>query len=352
MRRLVRAQYAGAAGYSYAKSTEDVAREHSIDRVARLASNENPRPPSPTVIEAANEALRGANRYPDVRATALVDALRRYHGDYRFVTGAGMDGVIETVIRTVVEPGEAVVISTPTFSFYGLAAAACGGQVVNVPRRADFSVDTEAFIEACRRPKLAFLCSPNNPTGNPVLPEMVGEILDEMEGLFFLDNAYVEFSGIDYRPLMRRHENLIIGRTMSKVFALAGLRVGYAFAPEWFEPFYRRAATPFALNAVSVAAAVAALAEGDRVRETCDHVRRWRERFIEEVPFRTYPSDANFVMIDVSPLTGDDVVERLAAKGVLVRSCTSFPGLGDHYIRVCIGDDWENKRFIEAIRSL
>jgi len=351
MRRLVRAQYAGAAGYSYAKSAEDVAREHGIDRVARLASNENPRPPSSAVIEAASEALRRANRYPDVRATALVEALRRYHGDYRFVTGAGMDGVIETVIRAVIDPGETVVISTPTFSFYGLAAAACGARVLNVPRRTDFSVDVPAFIEACREAKLAFLCSPNNPTGNSVPPEEVGEILDGIEGLLFLDNAYVEFSGIDYRPLMRRHENLVIGRTMSKVFALAGLRIGYAFTPEWFEPFYHRAATPFALNAVSIAAAAAALDEGDRVRETCDHVRRWRERFTREVPFRTYPSDANFVMIDVSPLTGDDVVERLAARGVLVRSCTSFPGLGDHYIRVCVGEDWENERFIEAIRS-
>ncbi|MDD3372682.1 MAG: histidinol-phosphate transaminase [Methanoculleus bourgensis] len=352
MRRLIRACYAGAAGYSYAKSAEDVAREHGIDRVARLASNENPRPPSPAVIEAASRALQAANRYPDTRAAPLVEALRRYHGDYRFVTGVGMDGVIETVIRTVVEPGEAVVVSTPTFSFYGLAAAAHGARVVSIPRREDFSVDTTAFIEACRGAKLAFLCSPNNPTGNSVTPEAVEEILEGMEGLLFLDNAYVEFSGIDYRPLMRRHENLILGRTMSKIFALAGMRVGYAFVPGWLEPFYHRAATPFALNSVSLAAAAAALADTDRVRETCDHVRRWRSRFLEEVPFRTFPSDANFVMIDVSPLTGDEAVERLAAKGVLVRSCTSFPGLGDHYIRVCIGEDWENERFLEAAKNL
>jgi histidinol-phosphate aminotransferase len=352
MRRLVRACYAGAAGYSYAKSAGDVAREHGIDRVARLASNENPRPPSPAAIEAATAALREANRYPDTRASALVEALRRYHGDYRFVTGVGMDGVIETVIRTVVEPGEAVVVSTPTFSFYGLAALAHGARVVNVPRREDFSVDPAAFAGACRGAKLAFLCSPNNPTGNSVPPEAVEEILDRMEGLLFLDNAYVDFSEIDYRLLMRRHENLVIGRTMSKIFALAGLRVGYAFVPEWLEPFYHRAATPFALNSVSAAAAAGALADAGPAREACDHVRRWRQRFAEEVPFPVFPSDANFVMIDIKPLTGDEAVERLAANGVLVRSCTSFPGLGDHYIRVSIGEDWENVRFIEAIRRI
>lgn len=352
MRHLVRACFAGRAGYSYAKSAADVAREHGIDRVARLASNENPCPPSSAAVEAATNALRTANRYPDTRATALVDALRRYHGDYRFVTGVGMDGVIETVIRTVVEPGEAVVVSTPTFSFYGLAAAAHGAQVVNVPRREDFSVDAAAFTEACRGAKLAFLCSPNNPTGNSVPPEAVEEILEGMEGVLFLDNAYVDFSDIDYRPLMQRHENLILGRTMSKIFALAGLRVGYAFVPEWLEPFYHRAATPFALNSVSAAAAAGALSDPNQVRETCDHVRRWRQRFLEEMPYKTFPSDANFVMIDVSPLTGDEAVERLAAKGVLVRSCTSFPGLGDHYIRVSIGEDWENVRFLEAIGNL
>ncbi|WP_292407041.1 MULTISPECIES: histidinol-phosphate transaminase [unclassified Methanoculleus] len=352
MRRLVRACFAGANGYSYAKKAEDVAREHGIDRVARLASNENPRPPTPAAIEAATAALGTVNRYPDERTAALVEALRRYHGDYRFVTGAGMDGVIETVIRTVVEPGEAVVVSTPTFSFYGLAAAAHGARVVNVPRREDFSVDPAEFIEASRGAKLAFLCSPNNPTGNSVSPETVEEILEETEGLLFLDNAYVDFSDIDYRPLMRRHDNLVLGRTMSKIFALAGLRVGYAFVPEWLEPFYRRAATPFALNSVSAAAAVGALADPDRVREVRDHVRRWRLRFRNETPFTTFPSDANFVMIDVAPCTGDEAVEHLAARGVLVRSCTSFPGLGDHYIRVSIGEEWENVRFLEAIRDL
>lgn len=352
MRRLVRACYAGAAGYSYAKKAEDVAREHGIDRVARLASNENPRPPSPAALEAAAAALREGNRYPDAQNLALVEALRSYHGDYRFVTGAGMDGVIETIIRTVVEPGEAVAISTPTFSFYALAAAAHGGRVVNVPRKDDFSVDTEAFIEASREAKLAFLCSPNNPTGNSVAPEAVEEILEGIDGLLFLDNAYVDFSDIDYRSLMRRHENLILGRTMSKIFSLAGFRVGYAFVPEWLEPFYQKAATPFALNSISTAAAIGALSDPGRVRETRDHVRAWRQRFIDEVPYRVFPSDANFVMIDVAPHTGDRVTERLAAKGVLVRSCTSFPGLGDHYIRVSIGEDWENERFIEAIKSI
>lgn len=351
MRRLVRPCFSGA-GYSYARRAEEVAREHGFDRVARLASNENPRPPSPAAIEAGRYALMHANRYPDERTTALIEALKRYHGDYTFVAGAGMDGVIETVLRTIVGPGELVTVATPTFSFYGLAAAAHGAQVVPVPRLEDFSVDPDTFVDASRGAKLSFLCSPNNPTGTSTPIEDVERILEELDGVLFLDNAYIDFSSIDYRPLMRRYENLIIGRTMSKIFSLAGLRVGYAFAPEWLEPFYQRAATPFALSSVSAAAGVGALSDQNHVRETREHVGRWRERFVNEIPFRTLPSDANFVMVDVAPHKGDDMVERLAERGVLVRSCTSFPGLGTHYIRVSIGEDWENERFLEAIGSI
>ncbi|KUG19798.1 aspartate aminotransferase [hydrocarbon metagenome] len=298
------------------------------------------------------DALREANRYPDERMSALTAALRRYHGEgFRFVTGAGMDGVIETVLRAVVEPGEEVVITTPTFSFYGLAATAHGARVREIRRNPDFSVDLEGFIAASRNARLAFLCTPNNPTGNSTTPDLIRAILDETETLLFLDNAYVDFSDLDYRPLMQEYDHLIIGRTMSKVFSLAGLRVGYAFVPPWFEEYYLRAATPFALNSVSAAAAIGALSDVGHVAATRDHVRLWRERFSREIPYPVSPSDANFVLVDVAPRTADEMMRILASRGVLVRSCTSFPGLGDHYIRVSIGEDWENECFLQAIRG-
>jgi len=351
MKHLVRACFCGT-GYSYAKKAADVAREKGFSRVARLASNENPFPPSSAAIRAGMEALNEANRYPDERNAALVAALQRHHGDYHFATGSGMDGVIETVIRTIVEPGERVVIATPTFSFYALAATAHGARVTAVPRKADYSVHVDAFIDACRGAKLAIICSPKNPTGNSTPFDVVQTILEKTDSLLFLDNAYVDFSDIDYRSLMKSYDNLILGRTMSKIFSLAGLRIGYAFIPAWFEPYYQRAATPFALNSVSAAAAIGALGDAYHLSATRDHVRTWRKRFLEEIPLRTYPSDANFVMVDVSPATGDEMVELLAAHGVIVRSCTSFPGLGNHFIRVSIGEDWENECFLTAIKSL
>ncbi len=352
MERLVRSCYKKKSGYAFAKKAGDIAREYGIDRIARLASNENPEPLSPAALAAAEEALRTANRYPDERANVLMNALRAHYGDYHFVTGVGMDGVIETIIRTLVEPGEKVVLSTPTFSFYALAAMGQGAEVVSVLREADFSVDPKKLIRAAKGAKITVLCSPNNPTGNATGPDTVREILEGIEGVLFLDNAYVEFSGTDYLTLLKKHENLVLGRTFSKVHSLAGLRIGYAFTPRWLPPWYNRAGTPFAVNAVSMAAAAAALPDSAHAERYIAQVKRWRKRFVEEVKYPVLPSDANFVMVDVSPSTGDGMVEELARKGVVVRSCRSFAGLEDHYIRVSVGEDWENERFVEAINSL
>ena len=352
MERLVRSCYKKKSGYAFAKKAEDIAREYGMDRIARLASNENPESLSEKALKAAEEALRTVNRYPDERVNMLMNALRAHYGDFHFVTGVGMDGVIETIIRTLVDPGEKVAISTPTFSFYALAAMGQGAEVVTVPREADFSVDVRKLIRAAKDAKITVLCSPNNPTGNATNKEVIREILEGIEGLLFLDNAYVEFSGIDYLPLMKKHENLVLGRTFSKVYSLAGLRIGYAFTPRWLPPWYQRAGTPFTVNAVSMAAAAAALSDTAHAERYIAQVKRWRKRFTEEVKYPVLPSDANFVMIDIAPHKGDAIVEELARKGVIVRSCRSFTGLEDHYIRASIGEDWENERFVQEINAL
>jgi histidinol-phosphate aminotransferase len=352
MEHLVRSCYKKKSGYVFAKKAEDIAREYGISKIARLASNENPEPLSPAALAAAEEALKTVNRYPDERVNVLMHALRAHYGDYHFVTGVGMDGVIETIIRTLVEPGETVAISTPTFSFYALAAMGQGANVITIPREADFSVDCGKLIEAAKEAKITVLCSPNNPTGNATPVDAVAEILEGIEGLLFLDNAYVEFSGIDYLPLMKKHENLVLGRTFSKVYSLAGLRIGYAFTPRWLPPWYSRAGTPFTVNSVSAAAAAAALPEKERAERYIAQVQRWRTRFADEVKYPVLPSDANFVMIDVTPHKGDAIVESLARKGIVVRSCRSFAGLPDHYIRVSVGEDWENELFVEEINTL
>jgi len=346
---LVRTCYQ-SGGYVFAAKADLAARKYGIQKMARLASNENPRSPPERAVERACKAASRANRYPDQTMQALTDTLSLYHGDYSFVTGVGMDGVIETIIRTVIDPGDSVVISNPTFSFYRLAARAQAARIIEVPRGPDFLVDPDTFLREAEGAKLSFLCSPNNPTGTVTPETVIEEILKEIDGLLFLDAAYVEFSDIDYRPLMRDYHNLVIGRTMSKVFGLAGVRVGYAFVPAWLVPFYQRAATPFTLNSLSAQAAIGALEDSTSfVAETIAHVREWRKRYLEEVPFPVFPSGANFVMVDVSPYSGDEMVSLLASQGVIVRSCASFPGLEDRYIRVSVGMDWENERFLSVM---
>jgi histidinol-phosphate aminotransferase len=351
MEHLVRSCYK-QGGYQFAKKPTDIAREYGIDRIARLASNESPKAPSPAVLTAAEAALQNVNRYPDERVDLLTTALRQYYGDYQFVTGVGMDGVIETLIRTLVEPGETVTVSTPTFSFYGLAAQAQGAKIITVPRKEDFSIDPTALVRTGKTAKIVVLCSPNNPTGNATPPDEVAQVLEGIGGVLFLDNAYVEFSDYDYLPLLKKYKNLVIGRTFSKVHALAGLRIGYAFVPAWLRPFYLRAGTPFTLNSVSQAAAAAALSDTGQAARYIAQVKRWRKRFCDELKYPVLPSDANFVMVNVSPYASDEMVEKLARHGVIVRSCRSFSGLADHYIRVSIGEDWENELFIRELNAL
>jgi len=341
-----------SGGYVFAAKAEEIARQHGISRVARLASNENPWPPSAAAVREGCEALKGANRYPDESMAILTGALARFHGDYSFVTGVGMDGVIETIIRTLVNPGDRVAVSVPTFSFYRLAALAQAAEVVEIPREPDFSVSTARFIELARDAKVSFLCTPNNPTGTVIPAADIREILSGIRGILFLDNAYVEFSDADYRPLMKEYDNLVIGRTMSKAFALAGARAGYAFIPGWLAPFYQRAATPFTLNTVSARAGVGALEDRTEMERYVAYVQQWRDRFRTECPLPSCPSGANFVMFDTAPATGDEMALLLAEKGVIVRSCASFPGLPDHYIRVSVGDTWENELFLAAINEI
>lgn len=351
MRPSVRSCFSGK-GYVYATRAEEIARRCGYETPARLASNENPFPLPAGVLMKGAEALERVNRYPPERHERLLGALRRASGWDCIIVNNGMDGVIETVIRALVEPGDHVAIASPTFSFYAIAALSHSAELILAPRRQDFSVDVDLLAELAKDAKITFLCSPNNPTGTVTPPEEVARLLDAAGGLVFLDNAYVEFSDADYRPLMREHENLVIGRTMSKVYSMAGLRLGYALVPEWLEPVCERAATPFAVNLVTAAVAEAAIQEKEHVERSVRHVKAWRERFMREVEHPILPSGANFVLVDVSPFKGDEAMERLASRGVLVRSCASFPGLEDHYIRVSVGADWENELFLKEINSL
>ena len=181
--------------------------------------------------------------------------------------------------------------------------------------------------------------------------ETVREILEGLEGVLFLDNAYVEFSGYDYLPLMKKHENLVLGRTFSKVYSLAGLRIGYAFTPRWLPPWYQRAGTPFAVNSVSAAAAAAALTDTAHAERYIVQVKRWRKRFASDVKYPGPPLRCELRDGRRRPhrrRDGGGACPQGSGRPLV----PSFAGLEDHYIRVSIGEDWENELFVQVINTL
>ena len=247
------------------------------------------------------------------------------------VIGAGMDGVMDTLTRMFLEPGDSTFIPIPTFSYYEILTTMAGATPQFVPRGPDFGIPEEMPKEM----KMAFLCSPNNPTGNAAAEEEVRAIAESTDAIVFLDEAYVEFADKSLLSLVKEYDNLIVGRTMSKAFGLAGMRLGYAVAPEWIADQYRRAAPPFfGVTCASVAAGVAALSDLEYMRSSVDKIKSERLRLQKATGSHPLPGQL--------PVPGDgrDVECRgraLLPKGIIIRDCRSFRGAGEHHVRVTVG---------------
>jgi len=308
-----------------------------------LSRNENSYGPSPAVRAALQDAP--LNRYPDSRPFLL--ALSKYTGypEDWIVAGAGMDEIITTVCRIFLGQGDRAYIPAPTYNFYAVAAQLCGAQPEYRPRTAGFAV--EASVPA--GVKMAFLCSPNNPTGDSLSEENVRAVVEGTDGIVFLDEAYVEFAKESLSRLVRDYGNLVVGRTLSKAFGLAGLRLGYAIAPPWIAEQYRRVAPLFSISSLSLAAGVAALQDPGWMRECVRKIVSERERMRARLPC-AMPSDANFLFLQTRRRS-KDLAERLLSRGIIVRDCSSFYGCGEHGLRVTVGRREENERFREEFEN-
>ncbi len=313
------------------------------ERIVILSRNENPYGPSPKVRKALNEA--GLSRYPD--SGQFVEALSRYtdYAPENIAIGAGMDEVITTMPRLFLGPGDRALIPVPTYTLYSLAARLCGAVPVYRQRLPDFDMDTEIPEDV----KMVFLCSPNNPTGNVISEERLRQVVESTHAIVFLDEAYAEFAGRSLIGLVREYENLVVGRTMSKAFALAGLRLGYAVAPRWIAEQYRRISPLFSISSPSLAAGAAALPDLGHMRDCVRKIISERERMQEEIP-GAYSSEGNFLFISTMDKSGI-IAERLLHRGIIVRDCSSYPGAGDCCLRVTVGRPEENDLFLEAFKE-
>jgi len=354
---LIKKEIFDIAEYVPGKSIEEIVSAYGLDpaSVIKLGSNENPLGPSPKAVQALVDTAPLANIYPSADAIELREALSKYTGfpiSNLIASGPGMDGLLDGLCRLIIEKGDEVIVPTPTFSYYELPARACGGKPIFVRRNSDFSLDPEKILEAeSSRTKIIFLCSPNNPSGNLIPEADLIKILENTRALVFVDEAYVEFADRNLAGLVRKYDNLVIGRTFSKAFGLAGLRLGYGIMPEWLVKEYIRAATPFSVSLPALKAGIAALSDTDHLKKSIEITRKGREYLKEKIPFKVYPSQANFVLVDVAPLKAKAVTENLMRKGIIVRSCDSFREAGDTFIRVTVGTPEQNEKVIRAFEA-
>ncbi|SFM88225.1 histidinol-phosphate transaminase [Methanolobus profundi] len=354
---LIKDVVSSIAEYVPGKSIEEIAQKYGIapSEIIKLGSNENVLGPSPMAVEALFSTASKVNIYPSADATELVEAISAYTGlpvENICASGPGMDGLLDNLMRLLIEPGDEVVIPTPTFSYYEIAARANGAVAVHVAPGDELEFDVEAIKDAISdRTKVIFLCSPNNPTGKLLAEDDVRKILGSTKGLVFVDEAYVEFADHDLSGLVAEYDNLIIGRTFSKAFGLAGLRIGYGLMPAWLKAQYMKIATPFNVSLPAVMAGVAALSDTEYLEKSISCTKEGRVFLAENIPFKVYDSQANFVLVDVSPMIAADVAGSLLEKGIIVRDCRSFKNAGDSLIRVTVGTPEQNKKVVEAFKE-
>ncbi|MCG2728251.1 MAG: histidinol-phosphate transaminase [Candidatus Methanoperedenaceae archaeon] len=346
--------------YVPGKSIEEIAQKYGLDpdKIIKLGSNENPLGPSPLAITAIKEKAGKVHIYPPSDAFDLRRALSLYTGypvNNIVVSGSGMDGILDTVMRLFMSPSAEAVIPIPTFSYYEISTLSNGGRPVFVARDSNFDINAEDILNRVNEnTKMIFLCSPNNPSGNTIREEEARKILELVNAIVFIDEAYADFSETSIMGLVKEYDNLIVGRTFSKVFGLAGMRMGYAVVPEWLCREYLKVMTPFSVDILSLVAGIAALNDRGHLKKTIETIKKGRIQLSSGLGSlcKVYPSEANFILIDVSPRTAGEVSESLLKKGIIVRDCTSFRGAGESLVRITVGTEEQNARVIDALSSI
>ncbi|MCI0547198.1 MAG: histidinol-phosphate transaminase [Candidatus Rokubacteria bacterium] len=350
----------GIAPYEPGKPVEELERELGVHGAIKLASNENPLPPSEKVQKAIVDALQHVNRYPDGSGFYLRQALARRHGvtaDH-IILGNGSNELLELLVRAFLRHGDEAVIPHPSFVVYPMAVQSCGGIRVVVTLK-DYRLDLEAMARAITpMTKMVFVANPNNPTATLVTAAEVETFMARVpeRAIVVFDEAYFEFAqGPDFPDTfqyMRHGRKVAILRTFSKAASLAGLRVGYTVADPSGIALLNRIRAPFNVNSLAQAGALAALEDDSHILECLRMIEAGRHFLADEfasLGLRAAPSRANFILLDVGR-NAVDVYTRLLREGVIVRPMTSF-GL-ESALRITIGTPEENRRLVKALRKV
>ncbi|MGC4088692.1 MAG: histidinol-phosphate transaminase [Polyangiaceae bacterium] len=343
------------APYEGGKPIEELARELGVTDAVKLASNENPLGPSPRAIEAARQLLDSANLYPDGAAFRLRERLAQHHGVSmdEVIVGNGSNELLDLFVKAFATREHHLVFAEPSFVVYRISALAYGVPFTAVPL-VDYTHDLPAMAAAVTpRTRLLFVANPNNPTGTHVGRAQVERLLRDVpkDVIVVMDEAYIEYADApdfpDSMSLRHLRERLLIVRTFSKIYGLAGLRVGYTIGPASLINYLNRVRAPFNVSTLAQAAATAALSDSEHVQKSRDLNQRERARVsaaFHEMGLDVAPSQANFVLVDVKR-PARAVYDALLKKGVIVRPFGSLPT----HLRITIGTERENERLLSAL---
>jgi histidinol-phosphate aminotransferase len=355
---LLRPEVQRLPGYEPVEPVELLAERLGIapERIAKLDGNENPYGPSPRAVEAV-ATLKHINIYSDPDQRRLRSAIARSLGvtDEYIVAGAGSDELIQMLCAAFLAPGDSIIDLIPTFGMYTFEADVAAARTINVPRRADFSVDVAAVAEAMdERTKLIFATSPNNPTGNLMPREELDGLLD-LGVVVAVDEAYIEFADAEsFVPLIAQHPNLVVLRTFSKWAGLAGLRLGYGvMAPELAEVLFR-IKQPYNINIAAEVAGIASLEDAQTLLDRVDLIVEERQRLFAALHAIRYleplPSRGNFILCNVREGNARQIRDRLREHGVFIRHFDR-EYLHDR-LRISVGLPQHTAQLIDALVSV
>jgi histidinol-phosphate aminotransferase len=323
-------------------------------RITKLNTNENPYPPSPHVRDAVVREAERLNRYPAPMADTLRSAAARFYGvaAEQVLAGNGSDELLMICARACCAEDGAIAYATPTYSLYRTLAAIAGVRAVEVPFarvKPDVGLDLPAGLFEVDAP-LVFVCNPNSPLGAAVPLGQISALCERSRGLVVSDEAYVDFGGRSALELLDGHANLLVLRTFSKSFSLAGLRLGLAFGAAELVAQLAKVKDSYNVSRLAIAAGAAALDDHAWMRANVAKVVATRDRIVDALAARGHgvvPSAANFFWLDCGREGGRAVYERLRSQGVLVRYFDEEPLRGG--VRVTVGTDDEMDRFLAAL---
>jgi histidinol-phosphate aminotransferase len=348
--------------YVPGRPVEDVRREYGLDDVIKLASNENPLGVSPKALASMQEAISRLNHYPDGAGLAFRTALADHFGIElsQVAIGNGADDLILELSLAYLEDEDEVVTSRSSFPMYDIYTAAMRARMVKTPLTGNFGLDLKAMADTITdRTKIVYVCNPNNPTGTiveaPALESFLARIPESV--LVVMDEAYAEMVECPQFPDSLRYvrdgtPNVVVLRTFSKVYGLAGIRIGYAFAPPDVVSVLMKIKPPFNVNVLAQVAGIAALGDQAFVQRSVAENRRAREnlyRAFDRMKLEYAESHTNFVLVKIGPQAGQ-VHQSLLRRGIIVRPCIGYD-LPDH-LRISLGTVEENQRFIHALEEI